>query len=86
VTESLLDPNAVPAPTRMASPTAVAHYASGLRLVPHQLRKGRQAPRLSDITVGRSGMRDLTRFAAAQEASRPPGRIGPATLPSRLVF
>lgn len=92
-TVSLLDPAEVPAPDRMSEPTAVAHYAAGLRLVPHQLRQNRFPPNLSDITLQRLGfdqppqiLLDPETGAPRDDATRSHGGFADATIPERLVF
>lgn len=92
-TVALLDESAIPAPHNMEHPTAVAHYAAGLRLVPHQLRKSRQPPNLSDSTVRRLGFRDIPHLmldpisgAPRDRAGRGYGATGATTLPERLVY
>jgi hypothetical protein len=90
---SLFDANALPAPTDTRALTAVAHYASGLRLVPHQLRRNRQAPNLSDRSLARLGFASIPQRllhprtgAPLHDATRASGAAGEAQVPERLVF
>jgi len=90
---SLLDGSAIRPPQRMYAPTAVAHYAAGLRLVPHQLRRGRQPRNLSDITLQRFGFKepphlilDPASGAPRDNADRGYGATAATKVPERLVF
>lgn len=90
---SLFDGSTIPAPRRMAAPTAVAHYASGLRLVPHQLRRNRQAPNLSDVTLRRLGFSQVPHIvidplsgAPRDDVTRGYGAAPATKIPERLVF
>lgn len=92
-TASLLDATDVPTPSRLPHPTAVAHYAAGLRLVPHQLREDRQPPNLSDLTLERLGFDRVPQLildpltgAPRDDVTRGRGATEEATLPERLVF
>ena len=89
---SLLDVAELQGPVAMESPTAVAHFASGLRLVPHQLREGMTRPNLSDITVRRFGLPSIP-YPLEHRGGKHRGlgmERGPAvpaaTIPPRLVF
>ncbi|MBN9214698.1 MAG: hypothetical protein J0J04_07780 [Microbacterium sp.] len=90
---SLFDGTAVRAPQATSSFTAVAHYAAGLRLVPHQLRRGRQAQNLSDVTLRRFGFKEpphlvIDPFSGAprDELTRGYGATAATKIPERLVY
>lgn len=92
-TVSLFDDAAIPSPRQMTAPTAVAHYASGLRLVPHQLRRNRQAPNLSDTTLRRFGFTRVPHIVydpatglPREDVTRGYGATAPTKLPQRMVF
>lgn len=91
---SLFDDAKIPSPRAMPAPTAVAHYAAGLRFVPHQLRRDRQPPALSNIPLERMGLRSIphlvidpvTGIPRHDDVGRGYGATGATTIPDRLVF
>jgi hypothetical protein len=91
-TTDLLNELDVPAPTRMADPTAVISAASGLRSVPHQLRDSAR-PQLHALPLQRSGFTKLRQVRVnprtgevRESAGRSRGNAGRVTVPPRLRF
>ncbi|MGO1508165.1 hypothetical protein [Microbacterium sp.] len=93
---ALLDPASVPAPARMSAPLDVVAAASGLRSVPHQLRRStHERPQFDSLTLARTGWESLPPHRAGDKWRDRPQRADPfapsgarsvAVLPDRYAF
>lgn len=68
----------VPTPAGSANLSPVVHAASGLRLVPHQLREGRTPPRLGAYPMRKLGMTQIPQLLLDPRTGAPRDRVGRA--------